>query len=301
MINSLKFLLGLGSVPSNIGWTAADSRQTNSPIIILDIGCRWGFAERFLDHKYQRLMKIFGFDPDADECARLQAAYGHLPKGFINCIPLALAEKSGKRNLFVTKEPACSSLQPPIKHLSDEYPALKCTELDRVVSVTVENLGDWASKNGLRSLDYIKIDTQGSELEILRGAGDYLLTTRCLDIEVEFNPIYEGQSLFWETDSYLRSKGFVIWRLSNLVHYSRSGELLELNDTNTVCFDENVRQEAKAFGGQLFWADARYVNSSIFSGNPVPKNAEFDRDLVLFEALGMHDVERHIQEIRARV
>lgn len=295
---SIKSLFGAGSDKSDLGRQAEKDETSLGAITVIDIGCRWGFAEKFLDPQYQNLMKIYGFDPDVEECTRLEASYSHLPKGFISCIPLALAERLGRRNLYVTKEPACSSLHPPIKFLSDKYPALECIELERVVSVEVKSLGGWASANGLKSLDYIKIDTQGSELEILRGAGDYLLATRCIDIEVEFNPIYEGQSLFWETDSFLRSKGFLLWRLSNLVHYSRGGELLELNDSNTVCFDENVRQEAKAFGGQLFWADARYVHSSVISGGRAAEDPQFERDMVLFEALGMDDVTSHIKKER---
>jgi hypothetical protein len=54
------------------------------------------------------------------------------------------------------------------------------------------------------------LDTQGSELEILQGSDDLIQTARRIDIEVEFNPICEGKTLFGETDAYLRSKGFVL-------------------------------------------------------------------------------------------
>ena len=84
----------------------------NSPMVLLDIGCRWGFAERFLDAKYHQCMKVFGFDPDTEECARLMDSYSNLPDGFIQCVPLALADRPGKRNLFITRELACSSLYP---------------------------------------------------------------------------------------------------------------------------------------------------------------------------------------------
>jgi hypothetical protein len=54
------------------------------------------------------------------------------------------------------------------------------------------------------------LDTQGFELEILQGSDDLIQTDRCIDIEVAFNPICEGKTLFVETDTYLRSKGFVL-------------------------------------------------------------------------------------------
>lgn len=266
----------------------------NSPMVLLDIGCRWGFAERFLDAKYHQRMKVFGFDPDAEECARLMASYSNLPDGFIQCIPLALADRPGKRNLFITHEPACSSLYPPIQYLADNCPALECIKLDKIVSVDVDTLANWMAATGLQSIEYIKVDTQGSELDILKGAGEYLKTARCIDIEVEFNPIYEGQCLFWEVDAYLRSNGFMLWRMQNMVHYSYDAERIVLNEPNMAHFD-NAAQEILAFGGQLFWADARYVHSSVLFGKYSEESWQLEQDLVLFEVLGMPDIKQHIQ------
>jgi FkbM family methyltransferase len=274
----------------------SDTFSFDDKIIIVDVGCRWGFAERFLDEAYQKRFKIFGFDPDQLECDRLQLSYSHLPDGCVTCVPIGLAGMPGIRNLYLTKEPACSSLHAPIRFLAENYPALDCISMDEVVTTKVTTLDLWACENDLQSIDYIKIDTQGSELEILKGGEGILNTARCIDIEVEFNPIYEGQSLFAETDAFLRSKGFVLWRLSNLVHYSLGGELLPIQDINSVCFDVNVRQESQAFGGQLFWADARYINRDVLCARKVDSE-RYMRDSILFESLKMIDVKDHMSRI----
>lgn len=62
---------------------------------------------------------------------------------------------------------------------------------------------------GERTVDAIKLDTQGSELDILRGASRALSSCTLIEIEVEFNPIYEGQNLFCDVDRFLRDRGFV--------------------------------------------------------------------------------------------
>lgn len=273
---------------------------TPAQIVVVDVGCRWGFAERFLSEECQKFFKVFGFDPDEIECSRLQAAYSHLPEGYVTCVPIGLGGSSGTRNLYLTKEPACSSLHPPIQFLAEKYPALDCISLQKVVTAPVTTLDSWAHENHLQAIDYIKIDTQGSELEILKGGESVINTTRCIDIEVEFNPIYEGQTLFGETDTYLRSKGFVLWRLSNLVHYSLGGELTPMPEKNSVYFDANVRQEAEAFGGQLFWADARYVHRDVLLSRPV-KSTRYQRDVRLFDALKMVDVLAHMSRIAVKI
>lgn len=265
-----------------------------SPIVIVDVGCRWGFAERFTSYECLDTFKVFGFDPDKEECSRLQAAYAHLPTGFVSCVPIGLAGSNGKRNLYLTKEPGCSSLHPPIQFLADEYPALDCIKLQNVISTSVVTLDTWASDNNLSSIDYIKIDTQGSELEILKGGDRIIETTRCIDVEVEFNPIYQGQSLFAETDLYLRSKGFILWRLSNLVHYSIGGKELRMPDKMSICFDTNVRHGIETYGGQLFWADATYIHKDVLLARQEESKA-FERDVRLFTALSMPDVLDHMK------
>lgn len=276
--------------------SSTSAATSTGPIVVADVGCRWGFAERFLSEECQRFFKIYGFDPDEAECARLHASYGHLPNGYVTCVPIGLAGTPGTRNLYLTKEPACSSFHPPIQFLAEQYPALDCISLQKLVKTRVTTLDSWSKENDLQTIDYIKIDTQGSELEILKGGDNILQSTRCIDIEVEFNPIYEGQTLFGETDTYLRSRGFVLWRLSNLVHYSLGGERLQVPDKNTMCFDTNVRQEAEAFGGQLFWADAKYINRDVLSARPTDSKS-YQRDLNLFNALGMVDIIAHMDRM----
>lgn len=270
------------------------------PIVVLDVGCRWGFAERFLSEQCFPFFKIFGFDPDEAECARLQASYSHLPDGYVTCVPVAVAGNPGQRNLYLTKEPACSSLHPPVQYLAEKYPALDCISLQKIVTAHVTTLDLWAREENLRTIDYIKIDTQGSELEILKGGNSLIETTRCIDIEVEFNPIYEGQTLFGETDMYLRSKGFVLWRLSNLVHYSLGGERLVMPDKNYVCFDTNARFEVEAHGGQLFWADARYIHRDVLAPSLPGTTKSRERNLRLFDVLNMLDVVDHINRVGSK-
>lgn len=272
-------------------------KYQKNPIVIIDVGCRWGFAERFLSNEHIDNFKIYGFDPDIEECQRLQKSYKDLPPGFVTCIPMGLAGASGKRNLHITKEPACSSLHAPIQFLADHYPALECIRPQQLVQVEVITLKQWAVEHDISTIDYIKIDTQGTELEILKSADDILHLTRCIDIEVEFNPIYENQTLFGETDTYLRSKGFMLWRLSNLVHYSLGGKTLPLDEPNTLHFDNNSRQEMQAYGGQLFWADAKYINADVFKKCNI-ESVQTQRDIMLFNALGMSDIVDHIKRMK---
>ena len=77
------------------------------------------------------------------------------------------------------------------------------------VDVEVNTL-DWLVDNQMvPPIDFLSIDAQGAELEIIRGASR-MLTNSIVGIvcEVEFSELYEGQSLFCDTQNYLRDNKF---------------------------------------------------------------------------------------------
>src|SRR5258707_15700586 len=86
--------------------------------------------------------------------------------------------------------------------------------------VEVTSLERWAATDGLTGFEFLKLDTQGADLDILRGAGPLLDGCLGVEVEVMFAPLYDGQPLFADVDSYLRSRGFTPWRLGNLAHYA---------------------------------------------------------------------------------
>jgi hypothetical protein len=161
-------------------------------------------------------------------------------------------------------------------------------------NIKVTTLLKWAGDNGVQYIDYLKVDTQGAELSILKGAGDLLDSARVLEVEVEFNPIYKGQPLFSDVDTFLRDKGFVLWKLSHLVHYGMEGEgFLDLGD-DLIHNDANS-QKIKKYGGQLYWADAHYVKKNMIDSTVLSKQ-QTRRDLELLKCLGFDDIVSRIND-----
>jgi FkbM family methyltransferase len=69
--------------------------------------------------------------------------------------------------------------------------------------------------------NFLSLDTQGSELEILQGGTD-TITNHVVAImtEVEFVPVYEAQPLFGDVEPYLSAQGF---ELASLEVFSTTG------------------------------------------------------------------------------
>ncbi len=265
------------------------------PLVIVDVGCRWGFAEKFTNKAGR--FRIYGFDPDQEECDKLNRLYGN---SMITLVPLGLAGTPGRRTLYVTREPGCSSLLEPNPALTECYPALFCAKHIKSIDVDTTTLDAWASDAHVEVVDYLKIDTQGTELEILKGGATILKSVRCLEVEVEFNPIYLGQPVFSDVDIFLRDHDFVLWKLTNQVHYSRNGSPSGPLGEDAVFYDEKYRVQHEIYGGQLYWANACYVRNDVLQSE-VSSERQTLLDVALFKALGMPDVVQHICDSRNSV
>jgi len=81
--------------------------------------------------------------------------------------------------------------------------------------VQTVSLHDYVRDNDIPGPDFIELDTQGTELEILQGAEEQLASSLLgVRVEVEFSPMYRDQPLFADIDTYLRRFGFVLHDLS---------------------------------------------------------------------------------------
>ena len=61
----------------------------------------------------------------------------------------------------------------------------------------------------------IKLDVQGSEMNIIEGADKFCDRILGFEIEVEFMEFYENQPLFSEINSYMISKGYLLFDLND--------------------------------------------------------------------------------------
>lgn len=72
------------------------------------------------------------------------------------------------------------------------------------------------------NFDFIKIDTQGYNYNVLSGGKNKIKSTLAIEIEAEFVKIYKGQKLFEETKTFLEKNNFIMIDFLNLRRWSWS-------------------------------------------------------------------------------
>lgn len=146
-------------------------------LVIVDVGYRWGFAESW--DQLSPNVTLYGFDPDAEECERLRSLY----KGKdVTLVAQALGSRSEERTLYLTREPACSSLYKPDPVLTKSMPELHCAS--EIGSTTISLWQTTFLKSTLSSWIRKARNWTSCAVESSRSP------VRALEIEVEFNPIY---------------------------------------------------------------------------------------------------------------
>jgi len=126
---------------------------------------------------------VFGFEPNPYNCKCLLSKrlilkevkdnhlnYEYINDDYMQLIPVALSDKNGEMDFYCMRnDSGTSSLYYPIdKKLGD------IKEVVKVPVFTLKNFFDVFDWNKFPIIEYIKIDAQGSDLDILKGAGEYL-------------------------------------------------------------------------------------------------------------------------------
>lgn len=185
-------------------------------------------------------LRVIGFEPLPAECEKLNT----LGRPGRQYLPHAIGDGK-RRKFYVTNTGMTSSLLPPNVGFTKLFNNL--AELMQVVSVVdidTIRLDDVAMINE-QGCDLLKLDTQGSEAEILTHSSRTLERCLIIESEVEFVPLYEEQPLFADVDRLLRGRGFMFHRFLGLS--GRTYKPLMVND------DPNMPLS------QVLWSDVVYV------------------------------------------
>lgn len=211
------------------------------PLVLVDVGARGGLKSNW--SRAQRHLRLLGFEPDEREFNRLVELAGAQggSNAFFNT---ALHNRRGPIRLHVARDRGLSSIFEPNREFLDAFPEASRFDTVDVQQVEADSLDDQLRMREITDVDFVKVDTQGSELLVLQGAEDALASSVAgVEVEVEFSAIYKDQPLFADVDTFLRGLGFLLFDLR-------------------PCYWK--REAGRSLGGprgQVIWADALYLKS----------------------------------------
>jgi FkbM family methyltransferase len=192
-------------------------------------------------------------------------------RGEMVVYPVALAEETGTQTLYMTRGAGATSCLRPSADLKQRFPVDRWTESFDVVKelqVPSLSLADLVARASLNWIDFLKLDTQGSELTILRGMGESLRHVGVIETEINFLKLYDDQPAWWELAGYIEQHGFQLVDLQ-WAHASRR-------------FHIDPSLPPRSY--RLVWGDAVFV-----SVDPALTDAQRLRQAIFLASLGYLD------------
>lgn len=192
---------------------------------IIDVGAYVGdYTERFLFFFPQA--KIYAFEPALSSFQKLERRFLGHPR--VHTFPLALADYEGNAQFFLNADPVTNSLL-PATDTADMWANTSGAYAQRgSVIVPVTTLDSFCQKQNISTVDILKVDAQGADLMVLKGAERMLRSANIAIILVEltFVSLYETQSDGLSILSYLEQFRYRIFNFFAL-HHAENGRLKE--------------------------------------------------------------------------
>jgi 2-O-methyltransferase len=126
----------------------------------------------------------------------------------VHIYELALGDFCGKSAFYLSKHlngsiAGSSSLLPPKEHLTRNT----AVTFDDIIEVDVITLDKWASDNNVDHIDFMWLDMQGYELNMLK-VSNLAKNAKVIYLEVEFAELYAGQYLYKDVLEWMIANNF---------------------------------------------------------------------------------------------
>ena len=192
---------------------------------IIDAGANRGsFTDAFLLlHRPERVVLVEAIPELAQN---LRARYAGDSR--ISIVAAALSDRNGEAQFEVNRSEASSSLLPIDPRNSGWF--ARDMNVARTIQVPTMTLPELMQREGLETVDLLKLDLQGAEALVLTGAAELLDRVEVIYTEIFFEQLYAGAWLFWDINEFLSHRGFKLCGLSNIVH-APDGDLVQANAT----------------------------------------------------------------------
>jgi FkbM family methyltransferase len=228
--------------------------------VLIDIGASGGTPRIWQPIRADST--YIGFDGDTREIHHPQQdefRHAQFVHEAITADPAAGAA-GGKVRFYLTRSPYCSSTLRPNTLVTDNFLSAESFIIEREDEVTASSLDDVLDRLKLDHIDWMKIDTQGTDLRIYNSlrldVREHLLA---IDIEPGLRGAYMGEDLFSDVHKGLVAEGF--W-LSNLkvcgLVRMRKTTLDTLSAADPSLTSETICKVLRPTPG---WTECRYLRS----------------------------------------
>ena len=184
----------------------------NEKIISLDVGAQGGFnSDNFFAERYNKFFEDILIEPIKEEFLKIKEKKFVINKG--------LWSKKNKKTLYILDNRlGSSSMYKPDEEKFDLHDIkekdINNYKITRNIEIDCDTISNQLFELDIKNLDYLKIDTQGAELEILKGIGEY--RPLLIKIEGHFFSMYKNVPNWIDLVNHLYNLNYVLIDLKGI-------------------------------------------------------------------------------------
>lgn len=199
--------------------------ETYAINVVLDVGASTGIFAQQMRKDIGFSGKIISFEPlsSAFELLRINARKDPAWK-VINC---ALGDAAERQYINIAGNSDSSSILDMLPSHVNSAPESKYIGRELVEIKTLDSMiNDICSP---QDNVYLKIDTQGFESRVIKGANNSLPRIHTIQLEMSLSPLYKDESLLIDLHSLLINKGYSLIDIEPAFRDKNSGRLLQID------------------------------------------------------------------------
>jgi FkbM family methyltransferase len=205
--------------------------------VVLDVGANEGQFARELRHIYKG--KIISFEPLSTAFAKLKQSSMADPNWTV--YNFALGRQNGCQKIHVSPHSVFTSFLKTNSWCNQHFGENSTGSREEIV--TVRRLDDVLSKE-LGNLEdariYLKMDTQGYDLEVFSGLGGTYEMISALQSEISVIPIYQDMPHLADSIVFFEKAGF---KLSGMYPVTQDENTLQVIEFDCLMVNSNVKRD----------------------------------------------------------
>ncbi len=194
--------------------------------IYFDVGANFGTSSIPLAQSEPDTI-IYAFEPTPQLVSQLKLKTLNFKN--YNIIPCAVSDFNGEADFYIAGQAdwGCSSLLNFSDDTAQNWPERTDFKVTEICKVKVITLKSFIIENNIKFIDYLHVDTQGSDLDVLFGLEEYLNIVKEGMIESANKPniLYKGQNTTIECVEFLVANNFEICGIYSNDHHNHEANI----------------------------------------------------------------------------
>jgi len=192
------------------------------PIVVFDVGAHYGETIK-LFHKKLKLEKIYSFEASPENYKILKKNIIKYNSKKIETFNYGIGEKISKDYINQTLESSSSTINKlniNSKYFKKKLKVLNIKDKDNFhykVPIEIITLDYFIEKNKIEYIDLLKIDTEGYELNVLKGLSKHNKKVKLVYFEHHYDDMIIKNYKFGDIHQLLKNNGFIMIQKSKML------------------------------------------------------------------------------------